>query len=110
MAAVDEIFSVQFRRVGGTVVVAVAGELDMYTAPTLRERLVDLVENQGCLFVVVDIGAVSFVDSSALAVLIGAHRRLRDRGGELRVSGPTNGVYKVFEITGLARELTITRP
>ena len=59
-------------------VLEIGGEIDVYTAPRLRERLIEMVdagENQ----VVIDLGRVEFLDSTGLGVLVGAHRRLRCR-------------------------------
>lgn len=87
--------------------VAVHGELDCFTAPTLHERLADLIEFQGNLSVVVDLASATFIDSSGAEVLMAAHDWLRKRGGELHVAMPRRSALKLFEITGLDRVLTI---
>lgn len=100
-------FSLQFSRHDGHVVVAVHGELDVFSAPTLRERLSDLIECQGNLSIVVDLGSTTFIDVRGLAVLVDAHGWLRRRGGELLLSGPRRSATKLFEVTGLNRILAI---
>lgn len=85
---------------GGTPVLAVRGEVDVSTAPELRERLLALAE-RGATLAVVDLSLVSFVDSTALGVLVSGVKRLRSAGGDLRLVVTEPRIAKVFEITGL---------
>lgn len=96
-------------RVLNRVVLKLHGELDAYSAPALRQALWDLIEEEGDLNVVIDLSAVTFIDSSGLGVLVGAQRNARRRGGELVLSGPTSATFKVLEMTGLHKLFTITR-
>jgi anti-sigma B factor antagonist len=82
------------------VVVRVAGEIDVYTAPRLREQLIRLV---GSGSVIVDLDEVTFLDSTALGVLVGALKRQRDHGGTFSVVASGNRVRRLFDITGLTR-------
>jgi len=91
---------------GGETVVSAAGELDVNTAPELREQLARLV-GEGTRKVVVDLTNVSFVDSTALSVLVSALKRLRQADGDLELASPNPSVRRVFEITGLTRLFTI---
>lgn len=84
----------------GTPVLSVRGEVDVSTAPELRERLLALAE-QGKTLAVVDLSEVSFVDSTALGVLVSGVKRLRSAGGDLRLVVTEPRITKVFEITGL---------
>ncbi len=88
------------------VVVAVRGEVDIATAPKLREKLVELA-SQGAQQVVVDLDAVEFLDSTGLGVLIGGMKRLRGLDGDLTLVCTQPRILKVFEITGLNRAFTI---
>ena len=90
----------------GETVLHAAGELDVNTAPDLRERLARLV-NDGVRTIVVDLGEVTFVDSTALSVLVSALKRLRQADGDLELAAPNPSVRRVFEITGLTRLFTI---
>jgi anti-sigma B factor antagonist len=100
-----------------TAVVTTAGDLDLHTAGDLRQALLDAVE-EGAEIVVVDLEGTTFVDSMALGVLVGAMRRLAERGGELRIACADQGVKRVFEITMLdrvfafspSREAALTQP
>ena len=87
-------------------VVRAAGELDVNTAPELREQMARLV-SEGTRQIVVDLTDVSFVDSTALSVLVSALKRLRQADGDLQLGSPNASVRRVFEITGLTRLFTI---
>ena len=81
----------------GATVVSVAGEIDMITAPKLRECL---LAAQGD--VVVDLSAVSFLDSSGIAALINARSQLDAAGGNLTLRNPKGLIRRALEIIGLA--------
>ncbi len=88
-------------QVGEAHVVILHGEIDAFTSPSLRDDLRRLVEEMGALIVVVDLAAVTFLDSSALGALVGVFRRLRERGGQLRIVEPRTAASRIFELTGL---------
>jgi anti-sigma B factor antagonist len=92
--------SLTTRSVSGFAVLHVGGEIDVYTAPQVRERLIEMVGG-GERRVIVDLGRVDFLDSTGLGVLVGAHRRLRVNGGTLRLVCPHERLLKIFRITGL---------
>ena len=98
--ATDVNFGVSEIEHRGTPVLEVRGEVDVSTAPELRERLLALSE-QGRTVAVVDLSDVSFVDSTALGVLVSGVKRLRSAGGDLRLVVTQPRISKVFEITGL---------
>lgn len=78
----------------------VAGEVDIETSPALEEQL-QAVLDEGHASVLVDLGQVTFLDSTGLSALIGGLRRCQAVGGELRLASPRPNVRKVLEITGL---------
>ena len=86
----------------GWAVLAVGGEVDVATAPRLREQLISLV-NQGSHRIVVDLTAVDFLDSTGLGVLVGALKRVRTHDGDLSLVCDEPRILKVFEITGLTK-------
>jgi anti-sigma B factor antagonist len=83
-----------------THVVAVRGEIDLFTAPEFKERINGAID-AGRNAVVVDLTATSFIDSSSLGVLISAHRRLSGRDGRLLIACDVPAVLNTFKITGL---------
>jgi anti-sigma B factor antagonist len=93
---------------GDVVVVVVEGEHDIYTAPTLRERLDEALGRGGG--VVVDLTAATFVDSSVLGALLDARRRgLESNQGYVVCVGDTvePGVRRILDITGLVPVLPV---
>jgi len=89
-----------------TQVVAVRGEIDLFTAPELKTALGEVIES-GCNRLVVDLAETSFLDSTALGVLIGTVKRLRSRDGRLTIVNVDSNIAKTFEITGLDQIFTI---
>ena len=90
----------------GACIMSVEGEVDVYTAPRLKEALVEAIEG-GCVDLVVDLDSVSFIDSSGLGVLVGALRRTKERSGSLRLVCTRDAVLKIFRITGLDKVFPI---
>ena len=90
------------RPVAGVVVLAVAGEVDLHVAPSLRERLHKAVDAAGRA-VILDLSEVTFVDSMTLSVIVGAGKRARARQSEVRLVVPRPEIRRVFEITLLDR-------
>jgi anti-sigma B factor antagonist len=88
------------REEGDWTVLVVSGEVDIATAPNLREKLHSLLAD-GRLHVIIDLDEVTFLDSTALGVLVGVLKRARTEGGELRLVCNQPRVRKVFEITRL---------
>ena len=94
-------------RFPGGVAVSLGGELDAYHAPALRQTFAELVEGHEGLVLVLDLSAVSFLDSTALGTMVGAVRRLRETGGELRLVLPDSPARRIFELTSLDQVLEI---
>jgi anti-sigma B factor antagonist len=88
------------------VLVVVSGEIDLYTAPQLKEAL-DAGLEAGARGLVVDLTEVTFVDSTALGVLIGAAKRLHAADGSLAIVCPNVKVRHIFQVTGLDRVLGV---
>jgi anti-sigma B factor antagonist len=83
----------------GYAVIGVVGEVDVTTGSELRDPLQEAF-NRGLWHHVVDLRAVTFLDSSGLGILVGDHKRLRDRGGSLQVVSGPGLVSRVFRLTG----------
>ena len=95
-------FEVNVAPVGDWTVVAVAGEVDVATAPRLRTETLAVL-SEGHDRVVLDLEAVDFLDSTGLGVLIGVLRRINAAGGRLRVVCSTPRILDLFALTGLDR-------
>lgn len=91
---------------GAQCTVTLEGEVDVYTAPRLKEELVGLIRG-GCTHVIVDLERVGFIDSSGLGVLVSALRRAREKDGAVRIICTRESVLKIFRITGLDKVFPI---
>jgi anti-sigma B factor antagonist len=84
------------------VVLRLAGEFDVYTAPQLRERVIELVDG-GTRHVLADLREVTFLDSTGLGALIGGLKRLRACDGSLTLVTGAERILRIFRVTGLDR-------
>jgi anti-sigma B factor antagonist len=84
----------------GIEVIDVQGEIDISTAPRLRELLIDLAATGSCQLVV-NLDKVGFLDSTGLGVLVGGLRRVRARDGSLDLVCTQPRILKILRITGL---------
>ncbi len=94
------------RKEGDRTVLEVGGEVDVYTAPKLREKLVELV-GEGNYQIVVDMTKVEFLDSTGLGVLVGGLKRVRSHDGSLSLVCNQERILKIFRITGLTKVFPI---
>lgn len=94
------------RELDGATVVAVGGEIDVYTAPKLRDKITELVAG-GSYELVVDLEGVEFLDSTGLGVLVGGLKKVRAHDGMLRLVCTQDRLLKIFRITGLAKVFDI---
>ncbi len=85
---------------GPSHVVSLSGEIDVYSAPKLRQALLELVD-KGANHIVVDMSKVDFLDSTGLGVLVGGLKRVKANDGTLSIVAPQEKTLKIFEITGL---------
>ncbi len=90
----------------GWTVVSVYGELDVATAPELRERLIEQISD-GHLRLVLDLDGVDVLDSTGLGTIVGALKRARTHGGDLRLVCTDTRIMRLFEITGLDKAVPL---
>jgi anti-sigma B factor antagonist len=90
----------------GIATVAIRGEVDVYTAPQLRDCLRRLGSDEAGQ-VVLELSAMTFIDSTGLGVIVGAAKRIRESGGTLSLRAPSRSTHKVLDITGLSQIITI---
>ena len=86
----------------GIEVIDVQGEIDIYTAPRLRELLIDLVSKTSYQLLV-NLDKVEFLDSTGLGVLVGGLKRVRAHDGSLDLVCTRERILKIFRITGLTQ-------
>ncbi len=100
-------FDIKTEKLGDDAyVIALAGEVDLYTAPELKQQLLDVI-GQGAKEVVVDLSDTTFIDSTTLGVLVGGVKRLRPNGGQVSLVCSDRNITKIFEITGLDKVFPI---
>jgi anti-sigma B factor antagonist len=98
---------VSSRSQGDHTVLALAGEIDLYTAPRLQSELTRALSAADPAQIVVDMSAVDFCDSTGMNVLLAAHRLASERGGGLVLAAPRASVRKILEVTGLHSVFTV---
>ena len=91
---------------GDQTVVHLGGEIDVYTAPKLRDQISELV-NAGKTNLIIDLEAVDFLDSTGLGVLVGGLKKVRAQDGSMSLICAQDRLLKIFRITGLAKVFTI---
>lgn len=89
----------------GAIVVVLAGELDLYNAEEVRSALLEAVA-EGPASLVVDLGEVTFVDSTALGVLVDIHRRMGGRE-KFHLAAPGLETRRALEVSGLDRHFSV---
>src|SRR5919197_929811 len=89
-------------------IVAVVGEVDLFTAPRLKAAINDAMED-GHIRIVVDLSETTFLDSTGIGILIGTFKRLRSRDGRLTLVNTHPHIAKTFDLTGLDQLFTICR-
>jgi anti-sigma B factor antagonist len=98
--------SLETRQSDDVTVVAVGGEIDVYTAPKLRDKITELVSD-GRYHLVIDMESVEFLDSTGLGVLVGGLKKVRAHDGSMEIVCNQDRLLKIFRITGLAKVFTI---
>jgi anti-sigma B factor antagonist len=87
---------------GSQAVLAVGGEVDLATAPALREALASALHRPGVEVLVIDLTKVSFLDSTGVSTLTTADKQSLQRGVQIRLCGLSPGLHRVLAIVGLA--------
>lgn len=105
-ASADGSFSITSRRLEHGILVALSGEVDLATAPVADDELRRAEESAD--LVVLDLGDVSFMDSTGLRMVISADQRLRARGASLQIQRIPRQVRRLFELVGMLDHFEIT--
>jgi anti-sigma B factor antagonist len=91
---------------GGLTVVMPRGDLDMAAADQMKRTLTELVD-KGQSKLLMDLGDVSYIDSSGMGALVAAMKHARSRGGDLRLCALQDDVRAIFELTRLIKAVTV---
>jgi anti-sigma B factor antagonist len=91
---------------GNVPIVAVTGEVDVYSAPALKDKITELIES-GDRTLIVDLGSVAFLDSTGLGALVEARTATTEAGGAMPVVCDQERILKLFTITGLDHVFTL---
>jgi len=97
---------IESKETNGIGVIVLEGEVDVYTAPKLKSRLIDLVD-EGKYNIVIDLQKVEFMDSSGLGVLVGGLKRVKSHQGSISLVVTQENILKIFRITGLVKVFPI---
>jgi anti-sigma B factor antagonist len=100
-----EALRIETREAADWIVLDLSGEVDLYTAPQLKERI-SVLAGGDTPRLAINLEAVEFMDSTAIGVLISGLKRCREAGGDLVLVAPREPVQKVLSITGLDRVFT----
>lgn len=92
--------------IGAYSLIGLSGEVDVYSAPKLRETIKDLVD-EGSYNIIVDLEKVAFLDSTGLGVLVGGLKRVKHHDGELGIICGQEKILRIFRITGLTKVFPI---
>lgn len=98
--------SLDTRHENGHTIIEVGGEIDVYTAPKLRDQISELVAD-GNYNLVIDLENVDFLDSTGLGVLVGGLKKLRAHDGSMLLICTQERLLKIFRITQLAKVFSI---
>jgi anti-sigma B factor antagonist len=104
-----DLFSCEVHRNGGSAWVRPAGDLDLDTAHRVESALAEL-RGDGCGSLVLDLRALTFMDSTGLRLVIRWHTAARDEGFEFAVVPGPDVVQRVFRLTGMDAHLTVADP
>ncbi|MGH7414081.1 MAG: anti-sigma factor antagonist [Candidatus Rokuibacteriota bacterium] len=101
-----ETMDIEVTRSAELTVVVPQGDLDMGAADTMKRTLTDLVDNGGRKLLV-DLGLVTYIDSSGLGALVASMKHARAAGGDLRLCALQDDVRAIFEMTRLIKAMTV---
>ena len=101
--------SVEIEVKGETVIARLIGELDHHSAATIREQIDNSAELNMPSLLVLDFEKISFMDSSGIGLVLGRYRNLSKRGAKVKVTGVSPQIFKVMQLSGIERLMTLER-
>ena len=100
--------SIDFRRLDGALVIGFRGEVDLHSAEPVRAALHDVIRDQGNLTLTIDLGEMTFIDSTGLNVLAQASKWSQESGGTIVLTRPQPHIVRVFELVGFPEVFEFT--
>lgn len=94
---------------GGALIVRLSGELDHHSAESLKMKLEQAIEQGHCRHIILSLKNLSFMDSSGLGVILGRYKQISALGGKMVVCDISEAIYRLFEMSGLFKILTIQK-
>lgn len=88
------------------VIMALNGELDVFTAPEAKDKMIDILK-KGNINLVLDLTEVEFVDSTGLGVFISAFKHANTTGSRLALKNPSDRIKKLLDLTGISKIITV---
>jgi len=95
--------NIDYQAVAGKLVVRLEGELDLHTAERFRQVVERALAETGARDLVLNLGRVTFIDSSGLGVILGRYKRLRESGGNMSLVRASSRIKPILEISGILR-------
>lgn len=93
---------IKSRIVNRTLYILLSGELDEYTAQTVRKNLDTLFETQkGFIQIVIDLSELTFMDSTGIGVLIGRYKKMKECNKPIFITNPSRNAERIFKMSGL---------
>lgn len=86
-----------------TLYIHLEGELDHYSIIGVKEKIDTAFEPTDCRWMIFDFSKVTFMDSSAIGMIIGRYKNAKERGGTIAIAGLNPSVARIFQISGLAK-------
>ena len=99
---------VSSQRCGGELKILLSGELDHHAARRAIPEIAAITDMELPIRLIIDFGRVSFMDSSGIALVIGAYKRATSVGSSFCVINVSKQAYKVFSAAGICRLLNIS--
>ncbi|RST74037.1 STAS domain-containing protein [Siminovitchia acidinfaciens] len=98
--------SIEVKEKDNVSYVTLAGEIDAYTAPKVRDELMEAAKGDD-VKLIIDLSGVNYMDSTGLGVFVGLFKQLRSNNGDMKLTGMTERLQRLFDITGLADVMDI---
>lgn len=100
---------VQINSSNGVLTAYISGEIDHHSAPALRGKIDEVIRSTRPREVRLDFYNVTFMDSSGVGLVMGRYRMVRDYGGHVQVMNLSDSAYKVMNLSGLSKLMTVSK-